>query len=106
MGQIQRPFPVAMTLAQDDSLLQFSFTARIARLNIKRKSNRVVGGIPQQIPILERDAIELEMGDATRGIRFAKIDQTFVQIQGETVVISEAIFEFMAYFPEIEVILA
>src|SRR5258708_6421371 len=96
-----------MPLTEQELLFDLGLVAGEAGVEIECQPNRVGCRIQQHITVFNRDALEPELR-AVYCRALAGIAKTFrgrVEIQGDAIVVRHAIFEFLAQFPEVKIIL-
>src|SRR5580765_7678165 len=97
MDEIERPFPIPITLPENNLLLDFGLASREARFQIKRQADRVTGRVEHHVAVLERNTVEIETRAIHRWL-LADIPETLggkIQIHREAIVIRHPVFQFL-----------
>src|SRR5258707_9444059 len=63
VSEIEHPLPVAVTLPQDDFLLDLGFVTGETRLEIQGQPHGMIRGVEHHVTILQRNASETELGN-------------------------------------------
>src|SRR5882672_11199169 len=94
-----------MALAKDYPLLQLRFIPGKTRFQIKRQAHGMVRRVEHHESVFERDPIKMEIGMMFACLRSPKTLHALVQIKRESIIVSDAIFQFMPQLPAVKAVL-
>ena len=106
VGQVHRPFPIAVTLADDDFLLQLGVVSVVGRFEIQREADGIIHRVQHEVAVLQRDASPMILGGNIAGFRVAEIFIAVVDVKPRRVAVGETMLDLGAKFPALIIFLA
>src|SRR2546426_8140294 len=97
MGQIKGPFPIAIALSKNDLLFEIRLISGIARFQIQRQSEGMLGGIEHHIAVLNRNPFEVEAGPVDRWVLavIAKALRGGVEIKRYCITVGRSVLQLL-----------